>query len=230
MQILPAIDLLEGKVVRLFQGDYNQPTFYSHRPSQIAETFVAKGYPFLHVIDLAGAKAGAPQATKEIDSILELGISIQVGGGIRTFQHASDYLTKGVKRIIIGTQALINPSFTDELIQSFGPESIMVSVDVREGKPAINGWLQDYPLSLEELLSRLTEQHVNQIILTDITRDGTLSGVSIPLYTPIVEAFPNVRLYAAGGISSHSDIELLASNGVFGAVVGKAFYETNMDI
>jgi phosphoribosylformimino-5-aminoimidazole carboxamide ribotide isomerase len=230
MRILPAIDILDGKVVRLFQGNYAQAKFYSHDPAHIAQTFSEQGYSSLHVIDLAGAKLGSPQALKEIKAILALDLEIQVGGGIRSLQTVHEYLDLGVKRVIIGTQALQEPSFIDELLKAFPSKSIIVSLDVRNGKLATNGWLQEHPHSIEMHLNLLEKQGIKQVIITDITRDGTLSGINSSLYKPVVKAFQNLDLYAAGGITSQSDIEQLEQMGMAGAIIGRSFYEQNLGV
>src|SRR5579872_7277274 len=174
MLVLPAIDLLDGKVVRLFQGDYEKQTAYHTNPVAVARAFAARGYPFLHLIDLGGAKAGSPQALKEIQAILSLGLLVQIGGGIRSFEQAFEYLSMGVKRIILGTAAITNPRLIDSLLQTFPADAVMVSLDVRKGKVAIRGWREDSSLSIEEAIEQL--KGVEQIIVTDIERDGTLQG------------------------------------------------------
>jgi phosphoribosylformimino-5-aminoimidazole carboxamide ribotide isomerase len=229
MQILPAIDILSGKVVRLFQGDYSQSTSYHDDPQQIAQTFQQQGYNFLHIIDLSGAKSKQPEIKKEIASILSLdGLRIQVGGGIRTIDSAQAYFDMGVSRIIIGTQALIQPHFIDELLTHFPADFISVSLDTRHGKLGINGWTEEHPLSIEQVLKHLDSQGVKHVIITDITRDGTLLGVDQNLYHPLVKSFPHLKLYAAGGVASHTDIAKLKACGLAGTIIGKAFYENNM--
>lgn len=230
MQILPAIDILNGKVVRLFQGDYEKATYYADDPLNIAKTFANQGFPFLHVIDLAGAKAGFPQVVKEINDILSLGLEVQVGGGIRSLENAREYIAMGVKRIIIGTQALKNPSFIDELLQAFGADAVSVSLDVRNGKLAINGWIQEHPLPIESVLNQLEKQGIKNVIVTDISRDGTMSGVNSYLYKPLVDSFQTINFYAAGGITTQFDIEDLEKVGVTGAIIGRAFYEKGLNV
>lgn len=228
MQIVPAIDILEGKVVRLNQGDYDKASHYTHDLLHYAKAFAAQSYSHLHIIDLSGAKKGSPQILKEIESLLPLGLNIQVGGGIRTLESARAYLERGVKHVIIGTQALIQPSFVEELVGAFGSDPIIVSVDVRNGKLGIQGWLEEHPCTIEEVLARLIQQGIKRVIVTDITRDGTLSGTNIELYKPLVKEFACLELYAAGGVASNNDIEELSRIGVAGAIVGKAFYEKNL--
>lgn len=225
MQIVPAIDILEGKVVRLNQGDYDKASHYTHDLLHYAKAFAAQNYSHLHIIDLSGAKKGSPQILKEIESLLPLGLDLQVGGGIRTLESACAYLERGVKHVIIGTQALIQPSFVEELVGVFGSDPIIVSLDVRNGRLGMQGWLEEHPCTLEEVLARLIQQGIKRVIVTDITRDGTLSGTNIELYKPLVEEFSCLEFYAAGGIASNNDIKELARIGVAGAVVGKAFYE-----
>jgi phosphoribosylformimino-5-aminoimidazole carboxamide ribotide isomerase len=225
MKILPAIDILDGKVVRLFQGDYEKATFYSHNPLQIATTFAKQGYASLHVIDLAGARSGTLQAMKEIEAILSTGLEIQVGGGIRTCERVRDLLTMGVRRVIIGTQALVDPSFVDALIQNFPKDALVVSIDIRNGKIATHGWLEEHSHSLDDTIRRLEKQGIRQIIITDITRDGTLQGANFSLYRPLVRAFRNLEFYAAGGLRGQFDIEQLRQIGVAGVIIGRSFYE-----
>lgn len=228
MLIVPAIDLLDGKVVRLLHGDYAKVTHYSDDPLTIAHSFVDQGYSWLHVIDLVGAKAGSPQAKNEIESILSTGLNVQVGGGIRTIQNAQEYFSMGVKRIIIGTQAIINPVFIDQLLHHFPADFIVVSLDVRHGNLAVNGWLQESTESIQTRLELLQNQGIKRLIVTDITRDGTLSGINEALYQPLVLGFPNLEFYAAGGVGSYADIDLSKRMGLAGVIVGKAFYENKM--
>jgi len=230
MVILPAIDILDGKVVRLFQGDFNRVTSYQMTPVTIAEYFKKLGYNCLHVIDLKGAKVGAPQILSEVGALLKLGVQIQVGGGIRTLECAKSYFSMGVKRIIVSTQVLIDSIFIEDLLRNFSSDNVMVSLDVKEGKLAIKGWLEEEKQNLSSILEKLIKQNVKNVIVTDIVRDGTLLGINIPFYQELLSSFPSVNFYAAGGISSHYDIEQLQKIGMFGAIVGKAFYTKNHNL
>lgn len=225
MLIIPAIDILNSKVVRLFQGDYGQVTHYSNDPFQVAQEFVQQGFKFIHFIDLAGAREGRPLITKEVEKILTLPVEVQVGGGIRTIEDAEAYINMGVKRIIIGTQAIKEPSFVDRLIAMYGDDVIAFSLDLRNGLTALNGWVESQLLSVESILQRLEVQGVKHVIVTDISRDGTLQGSNPDIYQPLVNAFPAIKFYAAGGVTTNADIEKLEQIGLSGVIVGKAFYE-----
>ncbi|MFX0560513.1 1-(5-phosphoribosyl)-5-[(5-phosphoribosylamino)methylideneamino]imidazole-4-carboxamide isomerase [Tepidibacillus infernus] len=223
--IYPAIDLRGGQCVRLFQGDYGQETTYGD-PIEMARRWEKEGTAWLHLVDLDGAKVGAPVQMELIGEIAKnVKIPIQVGGGIRTLDTIEDYLNLGINRVILGTAALENEELLKQAL-SLNPEAIVVGIDARDGFVATRGWLDTSQVLAVELGQRLAELGVQTFIFTDIAKDGTLSG-------PNVEATQNfalktkAKVIASGGVSSPEDLfklKTLESDGVVGAIVGKALY------
>jgi phosphoribosylformimino-5-aminoimidazole carboxamide ribotide isomerase len=223
MIVIPAIDLFEGKVVRLIQGDFRRFKIYSENPENVAKKFKEEGAKFLHVIDLEGAKQGRIKNIKSIEKILKEGeISVQVGGGIREIEDIEILLGIGIKRVIIGTRVL-QEDFLKKVIDLFG-DKIVVSLDVKEGKIAIEGWQKITSISAFEFIKKLENIGVKRIIYTDIKRDGTLSGCNIEGVKNIVENV-SIPVIASGGISSLQEIKELKKIKLEGVIVGKAIYE-----
>ncbi len=229
MIIIPAIDLYEGKAVRLIKGDYRQMTVYSENPPELAERFAQTGAEYLHVVDLEGAKWGT---TPNLSLIREIAqrklLKLEVGGGIRSAQTVENYLQAGVERVILGTAALTQPDFLKEMVKKWGSH-IAVGVDIREGKVATHGWQQVSAMDGMEFCRRLQEIGVQTIICTDISRDGMLGGANIGLYRHLAEQL-GLRIIASGGVSSLMDIHRLAELKLYGAIVGKAVYEGKLDL
>lgn len=229
MIIIPAIDLYEGKAVRLIKGDYRQMTVYSENPPELAERFAQTGAEYLHVVDLEGAKWGT---TPNLSLIREIAqrklLKLEVGGGIRSAQTVENYLRAGVERVILGTAALTQPDFLKEMVKKWGSH-IAVGVDIREGKVATHGWQQVSAMDGMEFCRRLQEIGVQTIICTDISRDGMLGGANIGLYRRLAEQL-DLRIIASGGVSSLMDIHRLAELKLYGAIVGKAVYEGKLDL
>lgn len=220
MQIIPAIDILNGKVVRLLHGNYLSSTEYGNSPLEMAKHFQSLGFHHLHIIDLGGAKIGKPQIHPFIPDILSLGLTVQVGGGIRTIEDAKTYASLGVK-CILSTAALENRDLFFRFQELLG-DKLILSLDVIDGKIAVNGWTEKIEKTVDETIREL---HLKQVIVTDISKDGTCSGINIELYKNIILNHPAILLYAAGGISSLNNIKELAAIGTAGSVIGKAFYE-----
>lgn len=226
MQIIPAIDLKDGEAVRLYQGDYNQKTVYHKDPVALANSFAALGASYLHIVDLDGAKDGDTTNLDVIRAIKQnVDIRIQVGGGIRTAETVALYLDDiGVDRVILGTVAVKNPDFVGEMIRRFGASRIVVGVDVRDGNVSVSGWLEDSALAYLPFIETLKSHGVTTIVMTDISKDGTLSGPNWDLY----ESVAGVHVIVSGGISSEEDIQKAAP--YYGVIVGKAFYEGKVDL
>ncbi len=228
MQIIPAVDLRQGKVVRLVRGDLKEERVYSLDPAQTARDFAAAGASRLHVVDLEGAFQGS---SKNLDSIKSIaaaaaGMEVQVGGGIRTLEAARSLLGAGVKRVILGTAAVEEPGLVGDFLEEFGPDRVLVAVDARDGQVAVKGWVESLGRDALEFALLMQELGVRQIVYTDILRDGTLTG-------PNLEALENMArmtrlsVIASGGISSLEDIlalKALAPPGVAGVIVGQALY------
>jgi phosphoribosylformimino-5-aminoimidazole carboxamide ribotide isomerase len=229
MKIIPAIDILGGKCVRLFRGDYGQVKKYADDPIEVAKKFENDGAEFLHVIDLDGAKDGE---SVNQDLILQIAnsvnIPIEVGGGIRNLQTVKTYLEGGVNRVLLGTKAVEDPDFLSNLIEEFGPERIVVCIDVKEEKVAIKGWRDITKISYLDFARKLKTLGVTEVLCTDVLKDGTLTVPNFEMYEQLYEFGFNV--IAAGGVSTTDSIKKLNAIGLRGAVIGKAIYEGNLSI
>lgn len=223
MNIIPAIDLLGGKAVRLQKGDYQKVTVYSETPEKVAEYFYSCGARFLHVVDLDGAKSGKADNFEVIKKIVEAtDLSVEVGGGIRSMEIVDLYASVGVDRIILGTAALKDPEFLEAAVEKYG-ERIAVGVDIKDGMVAIKGWTEVSDVSCNDFCRRLQQIGVKTVICTDISKDGMMSGTNRELYRELYDEF-ELNIVASGGVSSMEDIAVLSDMGLFGAIVGKAIY------
>lgn len=223
MLIYPAIDLYGGKAVRLYKGDYAQMTVYSEDPAAVAADFAAQGAGHLHLVDLEGAKTGETPNLQVIERIIAAtSLFTEVGGGIRSMEVIRRYLGAGVKRVILGTAAVTDGAFLQEAVDTFG-ESIAVGVDLKDGEVAIKGWTEVSGLRAEEFLEKLSRLGVKTVICTDISRDGAMMGTNHALYEQIHKRF-GMDLIASGGVSSMDDVRRLAKLGIYGAIIGKAYY------
>lgn len=223
MYIIPAIDLIDGKAVRLVKGDYDKVTVYSDSPADVAESFERDGAKLLHVVDLDGAKDGT---TANFDTVSEIirrtGLSVEIGGGVRDIERVKKYMDIGVDRVIIGTAAVTDPEFLREAVRLYG-DKIVVGVDVKDGYVAIKGWLEVSQLACFDFCEQLSKMGVNTVICTDISKDGMMSGTNIELYRSLSERF-GMNIIASGGVSSLDDVRALVDMGIYGAIVGKAIY------
>ena len=232
MEVIPAIDLLDGKCVRLYQGDYNQASIFNDNPVEVARQWEKEGATRLHVVDLDGAKAGKSVNLKVIEAIAKaISIPVQVGGGLRDRAGVSKLLDTGVQRAILGTIAVEKPELVTELCQEF-PEKIIVGIDARNGKVATRGWLETSEVAATDLAHRMARQGVAAIIYTDIHRDGTLSGPNLDALRELAESIA-IPVIASGGVSSLTDLLSLSgleSIGVTGAIVGRAIYTGDVSL
>ncbi|MEM7760514.1 MAG: 1-(5-phosphoribosyl)-5-[(5-phosphoribosylamino)methylideneamino]imidazole-4-carboxamide isomerase [Cyanobacteria bacterium P01_A01_bin.40] len=232
MEVIPAIDLLDGKCVRLYQGDYNQADIFSDNPVEIARQWAAEGAPRLHVVDLDGAKAGKSVNLSAIEAIANaIEIPVQVGGGLRDRAGVSRLLNTGVKQAILGTVAVEQPELVTELCDEF-PKQIIVGIDARNGQVATRGWLETSEIAATDLAKRMAQQGAAAIIYTDIHRDGTLSGPNMPALRELAESI-DIPVIASGGVSSLTDLLSLLSLesvGVTGAIVGRAIYTGDVSL
>jgi len=229
MIIYPAIDLYEGKVVRLRRGDYEEMTVYDDDPVSVALGFKAAGATAVHIIDLEGARDGKPVNFELIKAIAESsGLDIQVGGGIRTADMIEKCLDIGVRRVILGTAAVATPEFLSEMVQRFG-DTIAVSVDIKDGFVAIKGWTELSDKEAIGFFETVGQTGVKTLICTDISKDGLLEGSNIELYS-MLRGKLSMALIASGGITSLVEISALATLGLDGAIVGKALYTGNIEL
>ena len=222
MKIFPAIDLLDGKAVRLKKGDYNEVTVYSDCPPEMAKTFKAAGAEWIHVVDLDGARDGSTANFATVSEIAKVGLKVEIGGGIRSMETVQRYIDAGVSRVIIGTAAVSDPEFLKNAIAKYG-EKIAVGVDIKDGMVAIKGWKEISALECFDFCEKLQREGVKTIICTDISKDGMLGGTNTELYRELSERFTM-------DFVASDDIKKLSSMGMYGAIVGKAIYTGNIDL
>ena len=229
MIIFPAIDLYEGRAVRLFKGDYQQMTVYNENPAEVALDFKAAGAKAVHLVDLEGAKNGT---TPNFDVICrikrESGLFCEVGGGIRSMETVEKYLSAGLDRVILGTAAITSPEFLQEAVGRFG-DKIAVGADVRDGKIAVSGWTETTGVTLDEFFSRMQKTGVSTVICTDISKDGAMKGTNRELYQKLAEKY-SLQITASGGVSTIDDVRHLASLNLYGAIIGKAYYTGEINL
>lgn len=223
MKIYPAIDICNGKVVRLKQGDYDKATVYAENPVEIARHFADVGANYIHIVDLDGAKSGNNENFDVISQITALGLKAEVGGGIRDRERIDRYLSAGADRVILGSVAAENPSFAVECAAAYG-DRLAVGVDAKDGFVAIHGWRTVTDIRSFDFCARLFEGGVRNVIYTDIACDGMLSGSNVEAYKLLVYEISGLKVIASGGVSSLDEIKMLARLGVDGVILGKAIY------
>lgn len=231
IELIPAIDIIDGKCVRLTKGDYNQKKVYNEDPVAVAIEFQRLGFKRLHVVDLDGAKS------KHIvnDSVLRnitaaTDLIVDFGGGIKTEEDIQKAFAAGAAMVTVGSVAVTHPKLCEAWIQKFGSERIILGADVRNGKISINGWKEDSTEDLIPFLRKYVSMGIRNVLCTEISKDGTLAGPATLLYRSVMEEFPGMHLIASGGVSSNDDIVRLESNGIPAVVFGKAFYEGKIDV
>ncbi len=229
MLIFPAIDMRNGHCVRLFRGDYNQETVYGDSPADQAAVWEKEGAPLIHLVDLDGAKAGAPVNVESIRKICEtVSIPCELGGGIRSEKDAETVFALGISRVILGTAACENMDLVRSFLRNFGPEKVVVGIDARDGLVALRGWLETSAVKALDLAVRMVDLGVRRIIFTDIATDGAFTGPSIGPTLKLCQAVPQCRIIASGGVSSDADAGKLAAlkqDNLEGVIVGKALYD-----
>ena len=229
MILFPAIDLYEGKAVRLYKGDYAQMTVYSEHPEEIALDFAAKGATHAHLVDLEGAKSGT---TPNLDTVLKLkeaaGLFCEIGGGIRSMETVKTYLSAGLDRVILGTAAVEDPMFLRAAVDAYGGQ-IAVGVDVKDGYVAVKGWTEKSALRFMDFCKEMEQIGVKTLICTDISRDGAMRGTNREMYKQLSESL-GLQITASGGVSTMEDIESLRDMNLYGAIIGKAYYTGDIDL
>lgn len=229
MIVIPAIDLLNGKCVRLKQGSYSDVTVYSDNPVDFAKKFEDEGAKLIHIVDLNGAKDGAPVNYKTIEKIANsISITIEIGGGIRNIETAKNYVNLGVKRVIVGTKAFQSPDFISELKKTVSAE-VVAGIDAKNGMVAVKGWTEITSLAAKELAILLERQGADAIIYTDISKDGMRTGPNIKATLELVTAV-KIPVIASGGVAKESDIFELSKYPIWGVIVGKAIYEGDVNL
>ena len=229
MLIFPAIDMRNGHCVRLFRGDYNQETVYGDSPADQAAVWEKEGAPLIHLVDLDGAKAGAPVNVESIRKICETVSSpCELGGGIRSEKDAETVFALGISRVILGTAACENMDLVRSFLRNFGPEKVVVGIDARDGLVALRGWLETSAVKALDLAVRMVDLGVRRIIFTDIATDGAFTGPSIGPTLKLCQTVPQCRIIASGGVSSDADAGKLAAlkqDNLEGVIAGKALYD-----
>lgn len=229
MKIFPAIDLYEGKAVRLFKGRYDDMTVYSENPPQIGKDFAAKGAEFIHIVDLEGARDGSTPNLETVCRIKEeSGLFCEIGGGVRSMEVVDRYIEAGLDRVILGTAAVTDREFAKAAVDKYG-EKIAIGVDLKDGYVAIKGWTEKSQETAMEFCGKMQEMGVKTIIVTDISRDGAMKGTNHQLYEELAERF-DMQIVASGGVSTIDDVKRLAAQNIYAAIIGKAYYTGDIDL
>ena len=231
IELVPAIDIIDGKCVRLTKGDYDQKTVYRDSPAEVAKEFEALGFQRLHVVDLDGAKSKHivnDRVLREITSVTRL--TVDFGGGIKTDEDIQRAFDAGASMVTVGSVAVTHPELFEGWMQKYGTDRMILGADVRNGFISINGWKEDSQEALLPFLEKYIAMGVRNVLCTEISKDGTLSGPAINLYTQVMAAYPTLHLIASGGVSSQSDIEALEEACIPAVVFGKAIYEGRINL
>jgi phosphoribosylformimino-5-aminoimidazole carboxamide ribotide isomerase len=229
MLIFPAIDLVGGKAVRLYKGDYNQMTVYDDDPLNTARRFEAAGATHLHMVDLEGARDGGTPNFDTVKRVVEnTGLFVEIGGGIRDMAVIERYLSAGVRRVILGTAAIADVAFTRDAIRRFG-DAIALGADVKNGEVAIRGWLELSGMTLDAFCEKYQAMGARTLICTDVSRDGAMAGANRALYADLQKKY-SMNIVASGGVSALEDVTALAALGLYGAIIGKACYTGAIDL
>jgi phosphoribosylformimino-5-aminoimidazole carboxamide ribotide isomerase len=230
MKVIPAIDLLNGQVVRLHKGDYEEATIYDANPLEAARKFKDSGFDHIHIVDLNGAKEGKFVNLPHIQQIIkELDISVQTGGGIRKFSDVVLLLDAGLSKVICSSMAIKNEPDWLRSLEMF-PDQMILGMDLKDGKIAYSGWLETAKEDTFSFLKRMLQSGLKEVLCTDISKDGTLSGPNFELYNSLKKEFPEIYLIASGGVSNKDDLIQLADANIDAVVVGKAYYEDHITL
>lgn len=231
IEIIPAIDIIDGKCVRLSQGDYQQKTVYDVSPVEMARMYADTGVKRLHLVDLDGAKASQPCNLKALHDIASLNLlDIEWGGGIKSREHLEAVFEAGAGHAIIGSLAVKSPDLMEKWLKEYGGDKIILGADLRDGKVSVSGWLEDSEMTIDDIIERFLPHGLNEVIVTDISKDGMLKGPNTGLYVDLVHRFPGLTFTVSGGISSIEDIDLLDHLGLPRVIIGKAIYENRIPL
>ena len=231
MELIPAIDIIDGQCVRLTKGDYAQKTVYRNHPWDVAKEFETYGFKRLHVVDLDGAKAKHIVNSDVLQKITtETSLTVDFGGGIKTDEDIEKAFASGAQMVTVGSIAVTNPELFLSWIKKYGADRMILGADVRNGKISINGWKEDSSEDLLPFLRKYVDAGVTNVLCTEISKDGTLQGPAIDLYKRIMQEYPNLHLIASGGVSSIDDIKALEKAGIPAVVFGKAIYEGRINL
>jgi phosphoribosylformimino-5-aminoimidazole carboxamide ribotide isomerase len=231
MRIIPAIDIIDGKCVRLTQGDYAQKKVYNEDPLAVARMFVDAGLKYLHLVDLDGAKSGKVVNWSVVRNITKsTSLQVDFGGGIKTDAEISDLFGHGVHQVNLGSISVKNPGKVLEWIELYGADKIILSADVKDGRVAISGWQEDSNTMVTDFIADYLKKGIRYVTCTDISTDGMLRGPNVELYRTLLDRFPAVKLIASGGVSNAEDLDKLKAIKVDGVIVGKAIYEGRISL
>lgn len=231
IELIPAIDIIGGRCVRLSQGDYDRQTTYDAEPTDMVKRFADCGVKRVHVVDLDGAKAAQPENLSTLEKMAGIdGVSIEWGGGLKTEVAVRRVFDAGAAYAIVGSVAAKQPDLFGAWLKAFGADRMVLGADVREGKVSVSGWQEDLNLSIETLIDKFRPHGLNQVICTDISRDGMLQGPSFDLYSQLQNAYPDIDFTVSGGISSMDDIRRLDSMNLRKVIIGKAIYEGRISL
>ncbi|MBR1504147.1 MAG: 1-(5-phosphoribosyl)-5-[Prevotella sp.] len=231
IELIPAIDIINGQCVRLTKGDYDQKTVYRDSPAEVAREFEALGFKRLHVVDLDGAKSKQIVNDGVLKAITsETSLTVDFGGGIKTDEDIEKAFGAGAAMVTVGSIAVTNPDMLLGWIEKYGAERMILGADVRNGKISINGWKEDSTEALLPFLRKYIDAGVRNVLCTEISKDGTLSGPAIDLYKQVMDVYPQLHLIASGGVSSKEDIMALDAAGIPAVVFGKAIYEGRINL
>jgi phosphoribosylformimino-5-aminoimidazole carboxamide ribotide isomerase len=231
MIVIPAIDLLDGKCVRLTEGDYSQSKIYEENPVKMARRFEEAGLTHLHLVDLEGARSGSPVHFSVLRAISEAtNLQIDFSGGLREHKHLQEAFDSGAAQVSIGSTAARDPGRFLSWLDDFGPERLILGADSRDGRIAVQGWQEKTDWEVSEFIGHFYQQGIRRVICTDISRDGRMEGPSIELYDTLLKKMPELELIASGGVKDKEDLELLSKAGLFGCIVGKAIYEGRISL
>jgi len=230
-KIIPAIDIIDGKCVRLTMGDYTQKKTYNEHPLEVAKSFEAAGLTHLHLVDLDGAKSNKVVNLPVLQSIVkETNLIVDFGGGIKSTDSLEKVFEAGANQVTVGSMAVKSPELFFEWLAKYGTEKLILGADVRNEMIAINGWQEDSTVTIYDFLANYTSKGVKHVVCTDISKDGMLAGSSIGLYKKLLVEFPSIELIASGGVTTIEEVMELKVAGLSGAIIGKAIYEGNITI
>ncbi|MBS7385095.1 MAG: 1-(5-phosphoribosyl)-5-[(5-phosphoribosylamino)methylideneamino]imidazole-4-carboxamide isomerase [Bacteroidales bacterium] len=231
MEIVPAIDMIEGRCVRLSQGDFNKSKEYDASPLEMAKRYEDVGVRRLHLVDLDGARAGIPQNLRNLEQIASAtSLEVEWGGGVRSRESIASVLNAGAAGVICGSLALQEPRLFSAFLKEYGEERIILGADISGGKIATKGWLEISSSTIEEVIELFLKDGLKRVICTDISKDGMLQGPAVELYSALMERFPTMHLTASGGVGAMADLENLEAAGVPAAIVGKAIFEERITL
>ncbi len=231
MIVIPAIDIIDNKIVRLSKGDFNRVEFYPNSPIEQAKLYESNGFEWLHLVDLNGSRTGTISVSEIILGIKsESNLKIEFGGGIRSYDNVATLLALGIDKVIIGSLSIQDKNEFEKIISDFGADKIIVAADVKDEMIAVKGWTENTSVSIYEHIEYCKSKGLDTYLCTDISTDGMLKGTNLKLYGKLIEKYPDINLIASGGVKDINDVNALAGLNVHGVVIGKAIYENKIEL